>query len=181
MPDDAAFFGKHPVETETTFIQAQPERLAFFTCDRLAGGPEAAAELAALADRLKATTDITKYRHHCGVAYVPPSSRGYLSINVLPELIGLPLNDLVLAWVASLRPSCIRVVTGYETCDAQPWRVTIHVDEADRVLGVSQEVEVGYGCGSDILACLVAAKTGAPVTAPASGFGHTAALLKVDF
>lgn len=101
-------------------------------------------------DNLLSQNDINQYRDQQGAVYVPPAHRGHSIIDVLPQLWGLPLCDLTLAYVHACRPSLIRVVRDWETTDSRPWRITIYVDNDDRVKKITQEVEVGYGCGSDV-------------------------------
>lgn len=68
--------------------------------------------------------------------------RGYTSIEVLSFLVGLPLDDLAHCYLHALRPSSIRVSTGFLTSDAKCWRVTIMVDSANTITSITQEVEV---------------------------------------
>lgn len=68
--------------------------------------------------------------------------RSYTSIKALEFLVGRAWDDIALAYVHALRPSMIRVVRAEETTDAQPWRVTVYVDEKDIITGIRQEVEV---------------------------------------
>lgn len=79
---------------------------------------------------------------------------GYLSIKVLEFLTGYPWNDLALGYVHGLRPSAIRVTKDEETMDSVPYRVTVYVDENDRITGMRQEVEVwlpeGVEHGADL-------------------------------
>ncbi len=66
----------------------------------------------------------------------------FSSIRVLEFLTGYPWDDMALGWVHGLRPSFIRVVDGAETCDAQPWRVTVYVNDKNIITSIRQEVEV---------------------------------------
>ena len=77
--------------------------------------------------------------------------RGYTSIDVLPELTGVPWCNLALAFIASLRPCGIRVSRdGSVTTDAWPWRVTVLLAEDGTIERIYQEVQIGYGCGHDV-------------------------------
>lgn len=69
--------------------------------------------------------------------------RCYAAIDVTPFLVGRPLDDIAWGWLESLRPSSIRVAYGEIKCDAQTWRVTIHLSQAMLIESVSQEVELG--------------------------------------
>lgn len=154
--------------------------ITFHTFERVGGSPEAAEELKALHARLQRKTDADKYRSEHLVRW-DEQPCGYAVIDVLPELVGLPLSDLVLAYVHALRPSAVRITQGTQTCDAVTWRVTIVVDEDDVVRSIRQEVRVGYGCGFDVAQCLRSAKDGQPPRPCPGVIGHTAALARVDF
>lgn len=86
-----------------------------------------------------------KYYSSHLVEYESPDSIGFLSVDVLPFLIGKAWNDRALDWVHSLRPSCIRVVryNEAEKCDARNWRVTVRLDAGGKIESIEQEVEVG--------------------------------------
>ena len=132
-----------------------------------------------LIKKLQSLDDVYPYIEGNGKAYVAPGPySGYTVIDVLPELTGLPLNNLVMAHVVALRPSAVRVSWGEVCCDARTWRVTIHVDPVIKttrsvsksttplraiVTKITQEVQVGYASGSDIALMLHHAKEG---TAP---------------
>ena len=81
--------------------------------------------------------------------YERPSEIGYTCIEVLQHLYGKPWNNEALNWMASLRPSAIRVSSGSVTLDACLWRVTVWLEEGDSTIRrIDQEVEVGkYGHG----------------------------------
>lgn len=67
---------------------------------------------------------------------------GFTSIRVLEFLNGRKLDDVVLAYVNGLRPSCIRICEDAAHADARTWRVTIWVNENDIVKCINQEIEV---------------------------------------
>ena len=75
--------------------------------------------------------------------YEKPNRRGYLNLPVLEFLKGHKWDDVSLGYVHSLRPSAIRVVTDYITCDVFLWRVTVYVNYKDVIQKIIQEVEVG--------------------------------------
>lgn len=80
------------------------------------------------------------------VTYTPPPRTGFLTLPVLQWAWGWPLDDLTWNLVDSLRPSSVRVSTGFIATDARPWRVTIYV-RGDRVERIEQEVVVGLRGG----------------------------------
>lgn len=106
---------------------------------------------------------------------------GYTVIKVLPELVGLPLSDLVFGWLQAVRPSCIRITRGVVNCDSRHWRVTVTVDENDVITDIEQEVHVWGGCGADMNAMLREAKTGEPAVPHGNVYGHTAGLERAEF
>lgn len=61
------------------------------------------------------------YHSICAVPYEKPKSYGWLSVDVLPFLIGKKWDEVALAYVRSLRPSYIRVTKGEQTCDGRTW------------------------------------------------------------
>lgn len=67
---------------------------------------------------------------------------GYTTIEALPFLRGLPLDDLAYAYIRALRPSKVRVSTGLLTSDAVCWRVTVLTDDDGIISSIFQEVEV---------------------------------------
>lgn len=86
----------------------------------------------------------TDFYSSLGVRYDRKSAGrvGFTSIKVLEFLNGRPWDDIALAYVHGLRPDCIRVVIGEEKCNANTWRVTVYVDDANKITGIRQEVEV---------------------------------------
>lgn len=77
------------------------------------------------------------------VMFDPYTARGYMSIEVLPELIGKKWGEIALGYCHAVRPTCIRVVKGEEKTDACTWRLTVYVDADDIITGLRQEVEIG--------------------------------------
>jgi len=94
------------------------------------------------------------YIDTCGHPFVPNDRRSYLSIPVLTNLTGHPWDEIAMGYVQGLRPSSLRVVKGEETTDAQTWRVTVYLDDQDRISEIRQEVEVGLprgiSCGAEL-------------------------------
>lgn len=87
------------------------------------------------------------------------------SIEVLPELIGLPWNEITMCYVLSLNPTAVRVSSDCVTADSCPNRITVMVNNlADKVItSISMEVRIpcpdNY-CGYDMQLCLDKLKRG---------------------
>lgn len=94
------------------------------------------------------------YIDPCGHQFVAARRCGYLNITVLPELTGCPWDEVAMGYVQGLRPSVLRVVKGEETTDGCTWRVTVYLDEQDRIKKIHQEVVVGLpqgiNCGGEL-------------------------------
>lgn len=161
----------------------EPYPIEFFTYEKMGGSdPEGEAkELADLHQRLQQKTAVERYRGIQGGEYECPDTLGATSIHVLQQLWGLPLTDLVMAYVHALHPSKVRITRGEMTLDCRSWRVTIVVDAQDRVETISQEVLIGYGTGYNLEQCLHAARTGEPPRPSSGCIGHTSRLERVDF
>ena len=91
--------------------------------------------------------DPEKYRTNHVKSYVKPIHMGFSDVPVLEFLKGRKWDKIALAYVHSLRPSGIRVITNWMTADAYSWRVTVVVDSDDIIQKISQEVEVGLPDG----------------------------------
>jgi hypothetical protein len=94
------------------------------------------------------------YYNSCGVEFKGFDSYGYTVLEMLPQLVGRPCDDLVMAYIPALRPSSVRIVMGVQTCDSRPWRVTVVIDSHNHVRRIEQEVYVGlfepFGCGHEL-------------------------------
>lgn len=95
-----------------------------------------------------------------GQTFVEWPSRGYLVLQVLPEFVGRPWDEVALAFVHSLRPSTLRVVYEGAQADAESWRVTVWLEEDNQTIRrIEQEVEVGLpsgvSCGSALRDALI--------------------------
>lgn len=88
------------------------------------------------------TEKIDAYRGDHGVEYQKPTKSAWTTIKVLQFLYGRKCDDLILSYIHALRPSAIRITSGYVTCDAMTWRVTVFVDSKNKVKSIEQEVEV---------------------------------------
>ena len=95
-----------------------------------------------------------------GQVYAWKGYRGYLSIMVLPELTGKKWDSIALGYAHALRPTQLRVIRHNEgtQLDAETWRVTVYLDEKNKIKYISQEVEVGLPdgvtCGSGLRTAL---------------------------
>jgi hypothetical protein len=84
----------------------------------------------------------------------PISSKGYIVLDVLPELIGRPWNNAAANFLECLRPSAVRVTHGAITCDAHHWRVTVYLTPDNMIRKIEQETVVGlvgFRNGSDAM------------------------------
>jgi hypothetical protein len=88
------------------------------------------------------TEKIDAYQSEHRVEYQRPTNTSYTSIKVLQFLYGRKCDNLILSYIHALRPSAIRVTSGYVTCDSVTWRVTVFVDSKNKVKSIEQEVEV---------------------------------------
>ena len=80
-------------------------------------------------------------RHHCIPKQNEPYS-GFTIISVLPELIGVPWNELSMCYVLSLNPSAVRVSTGEVTSDSYSNRITVIVNKHLIIESISMEVSI---------------------------------------
>lgn len=95
-------------------------------------------------------SEVEKYRSSHGVYYVGPNVYGYLEVDILEFLNGLPLCDLVLAYVAGFRPTLVRISKDELTTDSQPGRVTIMVSADDKIIKISQTITVDFVSGWEL-------------------------------
>lgn len=91
-------------------------------------------------EELKNKPEDFKVYHHG----IPQKENCYswTTVQVLPELIGLPWNDLTMCYVLSLEPTAIRVSTGMVTCDGCTGRITVYVDDDDNITQIDKEVRI---------------------------------------
>lgn len=89
------------------------------------------------------------YIHNNGSQFEAFDSVGFTSIRVLEFLHGKLWDDIALGYVHALRPSTVRISHGAIKCDARTWRVTVYIDDNDRIEYIEQEVEVGLPHGID--------------------------------
>lgn len=139
-----------------------------------------------LARTLSGEIEIKRHIHRQGLYVEPPKNGGFTVINVLPDLIGMPLCDLVLAYMPSVNATRLRVRTptdGEETCDGCNGRVTVYVDEKNIITRIKQEVSVAYGCGAEINQVHAAIRDQQPVVISPlpTVIGNMDAIKKADF
>lgn len=84
-----------------------------------------------------------KYYGTHGTVFEDLPRTSYTVIDVLQCLWGKPWDDVAVAYVQALRPSCVRVTEGL--CKADGWtnRVTVFIDEDNIITKIHQEVRVG--------------------------------------
>ena len=130
-----------------------------------------------LALKLAQNDDVFPYtQEHNGKYYTSPSCiEGSTTIDVLEFLKGMPLDNLALAYIHTLRPSVLRISTDGGICtDSWTWRVTVFMEptifkspfmeyklEHMAINRIEQEVAIPYACGADIDACLRERRKGA--------------------
>lgn len=86
------------------------------------------------------------------VPLIKRNEHSYTVVRVLPELTGLPVNDVTLMYMESLKPSSIRMSDGTIKCDARPGRMTVyrHVVNTETVIdSIELEVEIPLVEGFD--------------------------------
>lgn len=162
-------------------IKAPPGPLVEFFCyERSGQGDE---DIGELVDKLMSDDDVLRYYGSQGSAVKWPSSRGYTVLEVLPQLKGMPFNNLALAYIVTLHPSKIRATYDAVTCDACADRVTVYLTEDKKIEKIHQEVAIGYGTGHDVGLIFDAVKAGRtpPRTSYNGPIGNTAGLERVDF
>jgi hypothetical protein len=155
MSEDKKFIGKlFTIENASN----KDKQINFICYETTTGNDQT--ELDELSKKMKDNDDALKYLDSQGKYFNENSTTGYTTIEVLPELKGLELTNLTIAYLHALRPSKIRITYGETTCDVCTWRVTVYIDKSNIIEKIEQEVKIGYGCGSDISQCLEEAKTG---------------------
>lgn len=68
------------------------------------------------------------------------------TIEVLPDLIGVPWNEITMCYVLSLNPSAVRVSAGSVTADSCPNRITVMVNNLKEKIITSIYMEVIVPC-----------------------------------
>lgn len=81
------------------------------------------------------------------VRYEPGKRLGFTVLPILEFLKGKPWDEVALACVSAFHPSAIRVTRGECTLDAYEQRVTVYLDEDDKIESIEQEVTVSLPDG----------------------------------
>jgi hypothetical protein len=82
---------------------------------------------------------------------VKESSYSFTSVGVLPELIGKPWNEITMCYILALEPNAIRVSTGAITLDCHIGRITVMVNDENKIQKIYKEVEIPVP--DDMFAC----------------------------
>lgn len=141
-------------------LQADPVRgqsINWTVREIIAGSPESIAQDKELdTARWTETDEADRFKGGRSVAVEKLNKHGWMTLEVVPYLIGRPWNNAALNVVMSLRPSAIRVIVadGSQTLDSYSWRVDIYLDSDGRTIRkIMQAVVVGLiGCryGADV-------------------------------
>lgn len=83
------------------------------------------------------------YKGSHGEIYEQPEEVSWTVIPVLEFLNGIPYGMAALNYIHALNPSMIRVTTGEVKTDFRNRRVTVYIDNMERIRKMEQEVEVG--------------------------------------
>lgn len=156
------YVGTMPVRTEVTVLSADPPREPIgwtayeMTDEDIAeeNSPEnterRAQERADLSPEVRSfeTTHAAPYPPHPPEdtpegMYSWPRAHGWMTLDVLPELVGRPWNNAAANFLVCLRPSAVRVTYGSVTLDSYNWRVTVYLNQNGTIRRITQEVEVG--------------------------------------
>lgn len=62
-----------------------------------------------------------------------------MTVKVLPELIGKPLNHIAMGFISALNPLFLRVTTGELSTDSKPGRITVLIGDQMIIKDVSME------------------------------------------
>lgn len=170
-------------QSEGGIVKPQNKQLEFYAWQEQGG---ADVDLTKTVEKLLSDDDCKPYFSSQGEYFIAPTSHGCTTIPVLEFLWGLPLNNLVLAYVNGLIPGRVRITEGECTADCSGQRVTIFVKKAEDgkyvVRRIDQEVAVSYSCGSDVDQVLRYLKEGGEKPKTRSTvFGHTKGIEKADF
>lgn len=103
---------------------------------------------------------VEKYLSKGGLKYKPESQHfGWTTIECLNFLKGNEWNEVALAYVHALNPSIIRVTHGEVFLNAHERRVTVYINNENRIQKIEQEVQVwlpdGIECGEALNVALL--------------------------
>ncbi len=181
--------GEQQMSIETTNIRRKGSSLLWCACNL--GEQEVEDECNRVCDRLQQTDVAEKYYSEHRVKYEEQGG-GFTVLRVLQFLEGLPFDNLAIAYIHALQPTCIRATFGCVTCDAVTGRVTVFLDRSEgfddkvkkptpTIRKIEQEVQVLFGSGYDVGRNLEWRKGGKPPKAMATTFAHRKALERCDF
>lgn len=77
------------------------------------------------------------------IPYEQPEQISYLNIPVLEFLKGRKWDEIALAYCHAMNPTSIRVTSGLIKLDSRIGRITVYVDDENKIEGIEQEVEIG--------------------------------------
>lgn len=138
-----------------------------------------------LCEKMNGTDLVEQYRSNHRKEWKPDPSTGYTSMPVLPQFWGKKLDNSLVAYLHTLRPSSVRISDGCVTCDSSPWRVTVFTDKKDGVeiiTNISQEVCIGFSSGWNVQQVFNHLHEGRPKPGPFPRVvGNLSALSRADF
>lgn len=141
--------------------------------------------LDALCEKMRGTDLVEQYRTNHRREWQPDASTGYTSMPVLPQFIGKKLDNSLVAYLHTLRPSSVRISADCVTCDSSPWRVTVftkQVDGVEIIASISQEVCIGFSSGWNVSQMFQHIHEGKPMPGPFPRVvGDLSALSRADF
>jgi hypothetical protein len=86
--------------------------------------------------------DVKSFEHNGTTKYWPPRE-GWMTISILPELIGRPWCNAAANMLVCFRPSVIRVSKSAVDNNFVIWRVTVLLNNQNIIKCIYQEVSVG--------------------------------------
>lgn len=141
--------------------------------------------IAELLQKMQGTDLVDKYRSHHYKPWEEDPCSGYTVLGVLPQFAGKRLDNSLVAYLHTLRPSCVRISYGEVTTDSKPWRVTVIIekrDGVDYIRDISQEVCIGFGSGYHVENTYRHLHEGGPSPEVfPKVVGNLAGILKADF
>jgi len=133
-------------------MSAEPSKVEFFP--HLSSEAEEQRELDALCQKMQGVDLVEQYRSNHRKEWQPDDITGYTTMPVLQQFWGKKLDNSLLAYLHTLRPSSVRISGDYTTCDASPWQVTVFTDKlidgTEIITQISQEVCIGFSSGWNV-------------------------------
>lgn len=109
--------------------------------------------LLCLEEKMRGTDLVEQYRSNHRKEWKPDDAVGYTTMPVLPQFKGKKLDNSLVAYLHTLRPSSVRISEGCVTTDSSPWRVTVltkKVDGVEIIESITQEVCIGFSSGYNV-------------------------------